>query len=227
MRRYGRHTTPRASRTHANADAPQACNKVLAELGHGAIATADYGSLAGGGNTLLLERALRRASGVAPTPDTVASAVARKCAIDDERGIEHKHPFSGAKDVLTELAADGRKLAVLSNKAQHLVRASVAHCFADVPFVVVNGARDDVPLKPSAEPALQILSEFMPGLEPDEVAFVGDTPVDVRTAIAAGMLPIACTWGFRSEADLREAGATAIARDRPDIVSLIRAHSAK
>lgn len=174
-----------------------------------------------------MERALRRSSGKHPPVPDVERAVARKQAFDDTRGVKHKLPFEGAKEVLDALTSDGRKIAVLSNKAQHLVQASVAHCFPDTPFVVVHGARPDVPLKPSAVPAFRIAEEYMQGFALDEIAFVGDTPVDVCTALAAGMVPIAVTWGFRSEADLRDAGATNVAHQRADIVSIIRAHTAK
>jgi phosphoglycolate phosphatase len=46
------------------------------------------------------------------------------------------------------------------------------------------------------------------------VAYVGDSGVDVRTAIAAGMVPVGVTWGFRPREELVESGAVVVI-DRP------------
>ncbi len=48
--------------------------------------------------------------------------------------------------------------------------------------------------KPDPEPLLKGL-EALGGVPPDEAAYVGDSPFDIRAAKAAGLHSIAVTWG--------------------------------
>ncbi len=189
-----------------------ACNDVLTTHGRLPLPIAAYARFAGGGNTLLLERTFAHVALPTDAP-TIAAAVAQKRRYDDAAGTEHLQAFPHAANMLGALTTAGLRLAVLSNKTQHLVRLSAAHCLPHTTFAVVHGARDDVPLKPSATPALAILHEHFPGLRADECAFIGDTPVDMHTARNAGMLPIGVSWGFRSKDELVEAGAHVVVDD--------------
>lgn len=51
--------------------------------------------------------------------------------------------------------------------------------------------------------------------------FVSSTAVDIQTAINAGFLPVGVTWGFRSEAELRETGAKIIVNRAEEIFERI------
>jgi phosphoglycolate phosphatase len=48
------------------------------------------------------------------------------------------------------------------------------------------------------------------GAPPSAIAFVGDTPIDLDTARAAGMLAVAVSWGFRDREELVAHGARAV-----------------
>jgi phosphoglycolate phosphatase len=48
------------------------------------------------------------------------------------------------------------------------------------------------------------------GVPPAAVVFLGDTNVDMLTAVAAGMLPVGALWGFRSAEELKAGGAAAL-----------------
>lgn len=52
-------------------------------------------------------------------------------------------------------------------------------------------------------------------------SMVGDRHHDVRAALDNDMTPIGVTWGFGSERELREAGATKIARDMPELLDCL------
>jgi phosphoglycolate phosphatase len=47
------------------------------------------------------------------------------------------------------------------------------------------------------------------GLAGSEIVYLGDSPVDVQTAHAAGMCAVGAGWGFRPVEELRRAGADA------------------
>jgi phosphoglycolate phosphatase len=53
---------------------------------------------------------------------------------------------------------------------------------------------------------------------------VGDTPIDMDTARAAGMYAVGVTWGFRSPEQLRAHGARALASTAEELLeALLRA----
>ena len=43
-----------------------------------------------------------------------------------------------------------------------------------------------------------------------EFLYLGDSDVDMRTAVHANMFPVGAMWGFRSERELRESGAVEV-----------------
>jgi len=100
---------------------------------------------------------------------------------------------AGIDDVLVRLAEEGRRLGIVTAKR----RVTVDLAFANVPlghlFETVVGGDETARHKPHPEPLL-LAAERMDA-EPDECAYVGDSPFDVRAAKAAGMHAVAVTWG--------------------------------
>src|SRR5262249_48867559 len=80
-------------------------------------------------------------------------------------------------------------------------------------------ARPGAPRKPAPQAALALAAAL--GLQPSECAFVGDTPIDVKTAVAAGMLPVAVLWGFRTKEELLDAGAKHALETPDELLSLL------
>ncbi len=125
---------------------------------------------------------------------------------------DHTAPYPGILSLLARLKTAGVPMAVVSNKADYATKALVAAHFGDTVTVAV-GERPGVPEKPAPDgvfEALRLLS-----LSPREAVYIGDSQVDVQTAMAAGMPGIAVSWGFRDKAALLAAGATHVA-DTPE-----------
>lgn len=121
--------------------------------------------------------------------------------------------YGGACEMLAELKSRGMRLAVLSNKPHFATVATIERFFPGV-FDLVSGGRDGVPLKPDPTSLLDTISAL--GCTPAECAYVGDSDVDMLTALRAGVaLPIAVTWGFRSRELLYSVGGRVFA-ERPD-----------
>ncbi|MBR5336426.1 MAG: HAD hydrolase-like protein [Lachnospiraceae bacterium] len=59
------------------------------------------------------------------------------------------------------------------------------------------------------------------GLKKDECLMIGDTKYDILGAVGAKVDSIGVTYGFGGEEELREAGATYIARDPAEIDRII------
>ena len=122
-----------------------------------------------------------------------ALAVYKKCYL--AACTVKTRPYEGITEMLLSLAEKGIALAVQTNKPMALAKEVVNAYFAQVPFVAVLGHEEGRPTKPDPTAALEIAK--MMGFDPSEIAFVGDSDVDMKTARNAGMQPIGVTWGYR------------------------------
>jgi pyrophosphatase PpaX len=99
----------------------------------------------------------------------------------------------GIEDVLVRLKDEGRRLGIVTAKR----RKTVELAFAQVPlaplFETVVGGDETTRHKPDPAP-LQLALDRL-GAQPDEAAYVGDAPFDVKAAQAAGVFSVAVTWG--------------------------------
>lgn len=128
-------------------------------------------------------------------------------------------PYDGVADLLARLRADGIRLAVMSNKDDEHVKEMTETLFPGA-FDAAWGTVDGVPVKPDPARAFMIAEDF--GVKPEEVAFIGDSDVDMMTAGNAGMLPIGVSWGYRSADILKKAGASYISDDAENLYKIIK-----
>jgi len=140
-------------------------------------------------------------------------------AVYEAMGIGDSKPYPGARDVLAELNAAGIPIAVVSNKPDAITRNMMDGLFGGIRFALVRGGLDGVAPKP--DPASAFEAARACGVDPAECAFVGDSDVDMKTALAAGMLPVGAAWGFRGQDELRAAGAVVMAASIVDIPALL------
>jgi pyrophosphatase PpaX len=100
---------------------------------------------------------------------------------------------AGMDDVLARLKDEGRRLGIVTAKR----RMTVELAFAQVPiehlFETVVGGDETERHKPDPEPLLLALERL--GARPEDAAYVGDAPFDVRAAKAAGLFSVGVTWG--------------------------------
>jgi len=133
--------------------------------------------------------------------------------------LNRTKPFPGFHETLRALAGGGLALAVLSNKPDVQTQALIETLLGDIPFRVIFGQREGKPVKPDPGVPLEIAA--LMGLDPAEVAFVGDSDVDMETARNAGMYPVGVTWGYRERELIRKAGARFLADKPEDLTTLL------
>ena len=113
-------------------------------------------------------------------------------------------PYPGVLPMMEALRKAGVKQAVISNKQDSAVRQLAEQHFPGLLEVAV-GESATVRRKPNPDAVLAALREMHVARE--DAVYVGDTEVDLRTAENAGLACAAVGWGFRTEEQLRTAGA--------------------
>lgn len=103
--------------------------------------------------------------------------------------LEMLAPLPGAADVLAHFAGLGVPMAVVSNKTSVYLHREVGHLGWGKYFNAVFGAGDLPHDKPAPDAVFRFLERV--GLAPgNDIWFVGDSPIDVEAAHAAGCAPI-------------------------------------
>ena len=76
-----------------------------------------------------------------------------------------------------------------------------------------------MPNKPNPAGTLQLARQL--GISPAEFLYLGDSDIDMKTAVGAGMYPIGAGWGFRSEQELLTAGAKVVIKQPEELLQYL------
>ena len=120
----------------------------------------------------------------------------------DAHNADKSRPYPGIPELLEQLQSQGLQIAVASNKYQSATQKLIAHYFPKINFVAVFGQREGVNVKPDPTIVDDILS--IAKTDRKDVLYVGDSGVDMQTAINAGVTSCGVTWGFRPRTELEE-----------------------
>lgn len=220
------------------ADLTASLDRALAECGHAHdFGRGDVGRFFGSGAEVAVTRALAVEAGLAPGAgsleaigrdvdaaglgldpaevERVRSAFARVYA---GHCNDSTRPYPGIPGLLESLSEAGLHRAVVSNKMDPEVRRLADLHFPGLLDVSV-GEQPGVRRKPAPDAVLRVMELL--GVGADEVAYVGDSEIDLLTAENAGLDCIAVTWGFRTRAFLESHGAAPIADDANELAALI------
>jgi len=126
--------------------------------------------------------------------------------------------FPGVAEVLLKLNEAGYRLAVVTSKMSDMAQKSLRFFGLEDYFEFVQGSDKTERHKPNPDPLL-FAAETM-GLAPEQCAYIGDSPYDMCSARAAGMLAVAALWGMFTRERLLEAGAQREATTIDDLPKL-------
>ncbi len=175
-------------------------NHVLAELGLFPHPVGSYRQRIGQGARLMVSRALP-----ADQQERLDQAVESFKRYYQDHCLDQTRAYPGIDHLLQQLHQGGIRLAVFSNKPQAMTTAIVEGLFPAGLFCACLGQQEGCPRKPDPTGALRITAEL--NCRPAATLFLGDSATDMKTAVAAGMMPVGVTWGFRSRDELIENGA--------------------
>lgn len=179
------------------ADLAVAVNQALEKCGFPTHEEDAYRFMVGDGVMKLFERALPEGE---KSEENVLRIRENFIPFYEVHNADLSRPYDGMLELLAELKRRGIKMAVASNKYHSATLKLVAHYFCDTPFEIVLGNREGVPVKPNPQIVEEILAHT--GVAKSEVLYVGDTNVDMRTAINAAVECVGVAWGFRPKVEL-------------------------
>jgi phosphoglycolate phosphatase len=197
-------------------DVAGSVNNGLAKLGFPQHTTEAYKTLIGEGRDVLVRRALPAEHRDDTTAQKLLDLVNADYAI---HWADHTCPYPGIPELLDDLTAKAIKITVLSNKADDLTNMCVTKLLSRWHFALVAGSRPFVPNKPDPAGTLQIAKQL--DINPAEFLYLGDSDIDMKTAVGAGMYPVGAGWGFRSEKELLSAGAKVVIKKPQELLKYL------
>lgn len=183
-------------------DLANSMNYVLISRGFPAHDLTAYKYFVGAGMQKLVRQALP------PTErddSTVEECLKAMTAEYSKHLMEKTAPYPGIPELLDALTARKTKMAILSNKPDQFTKTIVEKLLIPWHFELVAGSKENVPKKPDPTAALEI-AELI-GIPPAKFLYLGDTGIDMQTALGAGMFPVGVLWGFRNREELLANGA--------------------
>lgn len=128
-------------------------------------------------------------------------------------------PYEGIYELLHTLRERGVQVAIATNKPHAQAIKLVEACFPDIKFLDVSGNQEGIPHKPNPYTVERIIEKA--GVQLAEVLYVGDSDVDMQTAVNASVYGIGVSWGFRSIEELWENGANAVVKEARQILDYL------
>ena len=131
-----------------------------------------------------------------------------------QHNLDTTQPYPGIMQLLEQLKAEGKNIAVVSNKFYAATRELCRHFFGDLVPVAI-GEREDIRKKPAPDTVIEALREL--GVDKEGAVYIGDSDVDIMAAKNSGMPCVSVLWGFRDKEFLLEHGATTLISQPEDM----------
>lgn len=195
-------------------DISDALNRSLKKLGFNTYTQDEICYLVGDGMEILCRRAL---------PNENEETIQKLISLYKEDYINNcsirTDLYPGVEDAIRQLNKNCVKCAIISNKPHKQALQIAEKLFKKDLFIEVMGQKPEFPIKPAPDSLLFMIKKY--GFSIDEVAFIGDTSVDMRLGNAAKVFPIGVTWGFRTREELENANAGAVVDNAEQLVKVI------
>jgi phosphoglycolate phosphatase len=196
--------------------APDLCglvNEMLAELDRPGLDLEEVRPMIGDGSRALLERGLRASGGIPPTVDLdgqFAEFLRRYARMP----VRRDQVCAGVVPVLEELAAQGVRLGLCTNKPQAPTDRLLAGLdLARLLTVAIGG--DALPVrKPDGGHLRAVLARL--GADASRAVMVGDSRTDLLTARAAGVPCVLVSFGY-TPVPARDLGADRVIDDMAEL----------
>ena len=195
-------------------DIARAANRVLQQFGMPAVPVGIVRACIGGGAEVLIRRLLPEAS-----EDQRREATARFKTFYSECYDVDSSLYPGVREVLDQFLADGRRMAIATNKVERLTLGLVRTLGLQRYFELVIGPESVAHRKPDPEAVELILAAWRVG--PERTLLIGDTADDIHAGRAAGTLTVGALYGYGTEREIRAARPDQVIRSIRELPGLI------
>ncbi len=168
-------------------------NTVFAREGLAPVPYETARNFIGGGARAMIARGVE-AEGLVFPPAKLEQMFADFLAHYGEHIADRSRPFPGLIDALDELAADGHRFAVCTNKLERLSILLLDALALSRRFAAICGQDTFGMQKPDPEVLRRTIRAA--GGDPERAIMIGDSVTDIRTAHAAGVPVIAVDFGY-------------------------------
>lgn len=133
-------------------------------------------------------------------------------------GFKASEPYPGMRELITRLAADGRTVAVATNKPERTARQLLAHQGLEPDLTLIGGTDRAVGRQGKAAVIGSVLERLQTPAG-TEAVMVGDRVHDAKGAAEHGIPAVLVGWGYGGEAE--RATAVPFAPDVPALARLL------
>jgi pyrophosphatase PpaX len=130
---------------------------------------------------------------------------------------EYVKPFEQVKEVLEQLHRNGIKLGVVTTKMRLTTEKGLKFVGIFDYMDAIVTIDDVVNAKPHPEPVLKAMELL--GADPATTLMLGDSTVDIKSAVAAGAAAVGVAWSLKGGQILREAGADYVIDDMRELLA--------
>ena len=129
-------------------------------------------------------------------------------------------PYDGVLELLAALKAQGKKIAVVSNKADFAVKKLCEGYFSGLVDVAIGeNEAGGVKKKPAPDTVFAAVNALGGTLE--NAVYIGDSEVDIQTARNAGIACISVSWGMKDREFLLKNGAKTIVDTTEELLAIL------
>lgn len=194
-------------------DLAASCNHALRTNNMPERSISEVRQFVGNGVRKLMERAVPQGTDDNATEKALADFKAHYSL----HSLDTTQPYPDIMRLLNALHAQGKRVAVVSNKFCAATQELCAHFFGDLVDVAI-GEMEGIKRKPAPDTVNEALRQL--GTTAAGAVYIGDSDVDIDTARNAGMPCISVTWGFRDRDFLLAHGATTLVDSPMDILNM-------
>lgn len=131
--------------------------------------------------------------------------------------LDTTRPYPGIEEMLSQLKKRGKHLAVVSNKLDVATKELISHFFGNLIDVAIGeNEAAGVRKKPAPDTVDEALRQL--GVGKEGAVYVGDSDVDLQTAVNSKLPCISVLWGFRDRDFLKAHGASVYAETPEEIL---------
>ena len=197
-------------------DLRDSTNHVLRQMDYPERSLEEMRRFVGNGAEKQIRRAVPEQTDEA-TVDTVLAEMKRHYSKNYHNKTK---PYVGIPEILQRFQEEGYPMAIVSNKAGSVVTL-LRELYFDKLIPVAVGEMPGVARKPAPDMVYEGMKRL--GVGRENAVYIGDSEVDLQTARNAGLPCLSVTWGFRTEAQLIEAGAQKLCHTPEELYEAVRA----